>query len=339
MATARRVLWIFGGLAFAGLLFGALIWGGLAYADYLLDEPGPIRPDGVAQTVLLDKGDGLAIIAAKLETAGAIRNARIFRFEVWRMQVGRTLKAGEYAIPPGASMRAITAMLTEGKVLLHRLTLAEGLTTAQALRLVQADPVLLGTITLHPAEGALLPDTYLFSRGETRDAMIARMEKAQRDLIAALWPVRAAELPYNSPAQAVILASIVEKETGVDGERARVAAVFVNRLKRGMRLQSDPTIIYGISKGEPLGRGIRQSEIAAATPYNTYQIDGLPPTPIANPGRAAIEAVLKPLDTKDLYFVANGKGGHSFASSAEDHLRNTARWRAIERARNPSGKP
>jgi peptidoglycan lytic transglycosylase G len=339
MMSTRRVLWIIGGLAGAAALLSVLMWAGLVYADYLLDEPGPMPEGGVAQTVLLEKGDGLGTIAAKLEAAGVIRNARIFRFEVWRMQVGRTLKAGEYAIPPGASLRAIAALMEEGKVLLHKLTVAEGLTTAQALRLVEADPVLKGPITLNPPEGALLPDTYLFSRGETRNALVARMEKAQRDLLAALWPERAPDLPLRTPAEAVILASVVEKETGVDGERPHIAAVFENRLRRGMRLQSDPTIIYGINRGEPLGRGIRQSEIAAATPYNTYQIDGLPPTPIANPGRAALAAVLRPLDSKDLYFVANGTGGHSFAASAEDHLRNTSRWRAIERARNPSGKP
>jgi len=336
--TARRVLWLVGGLAGLAGLLCLLFFAGLRYADYLLDEPGPIRTE-TATTVVLDKGDGVRAIAQKLETAGVIRDARIFRLEVWRMEVGRSLKAGEYAIPPGASMRAVTSMLAEGKVVLHRLTLPEGLTTAQALRLVQSDPVLLGPITRSPAEGTLLPDTYLFSRGETRDAVIARMERAQRELIALLWPARAADLPYATPAQAIILASIVEKETGIDRERGRVAAVFVNRLKRGMRLQSDPTIIYGISKGEPLGRGIRVSEIAAVTPYNTYQIDGLPPTPIANPGRAAIEAVLKPLDTKDLFFVADGTGGHAFAVSSDDHVRNIAKWRAIERKRNPSGKP
>jgi UPF0755 protein len=336
MAGARRVLWVLGGLIAAGLVLGALVWGVLAYADYLLDEPGPAN---TAQTVLLDKGDGVRAIAAKLETAGVIRDARIFRLEIWRLGIRRSLKAGEYAIPPAASMRAIASMLAEGKVLLHKFTLAEGLTTAQALRLLQADAVLQGTITLHPSEGALLPDTYLYSRGETRDSIVARMERAQRDLIAQLWPARAANLPFKTPQEAIILASIVEKETGVDSERPRVAAVFVNRLRIGMRLQSDPTIIYGISKGEPLGRGIRQSEIEGVTPYNTYQISGLPPTPIANPGRAAIAAVLNPLITKDLFFVANGTGGHSFAASAEEHARNIQRWRAFERARNPGAKP
>jgi UPF0755 protein len=330
---------ILGGLAGFALLISALIWAGIAYADYLLDEPGPVRAGGQGVTVLLDKGDGVRAIAVKLEAAGVIRDSLIFRVEVWRLQVGRSLKAGEYAIPPAASMRAVTAMLRDGRVLLHKLTVAEGLTTAQALRLVAADPVLQGPITRYPPEGALLPDTYLFSRGETRDSVIARMEKAQRDLIAQLWPARMAGLPYATPSQAVILASIVEKETGVGTERARVAAVFVNRLRRGMRLQSDPTIIYGISRGEPLGRGIRQSEIDAKTPYNTYQIDGLPPTPIANPGRATLEAVLQPGESKDLFFVANGRGGHAFAVSSEEHVRNIAKWRAIERARNPSGKP
>lgn len=324
-------------LALIGLI--ALIWASSLITNYLLDQPGPVRADGSSRTVVLEKGEGVGKIAAKLEDADVISDARIFRYEVWFLDAGRELKAGEYEIPSGTSIRAIVQMLKDGKVVLHKLTIAEGLTTAQALRLVQADPVLTGPITRDPAEGTLLPDTYLYGRGETRDALIARMEKAQRDLINDLWPKRQAGLPFNSPAQAIVLASVVEKETGLQSERPRVAAVFVNRLRIGMRLQSDPTIIYGVSKGEPLGRGIRQSEIDAATPYNTYQISGLPPTPIANPGRAAIAAVLNPPNSKDLYFVANGTGGHAFAATGEEHQRNTARWRAIERSRVHSAKP
>jgi UPF0755 protein len=327
------------GLSLGGLVvLAALFWVGLKYLDYLMDAPGPERADQAPTTLILQRGQGLAAIAAQLETMGAIRDGALFRVEVWRLNAGRELKAGEYAIPSGASMRAIITMMREGRVLLHKLTLPEGWTTAQALRLVAADPNLAGMLTRAPPEGALLPDTYLFTRGEQRDAIVTRMERAQRDYLAGLWPSRAADLPVTTPFEALILASIVEKETARDNERARVAAVYVNRLKKRMRLQSDPTIIYGITKGEPLGRGIRQSELAGVTPYNTYQIEGLPPTPIANPGRAAIAAVLNPAATDDLFFVANGTGGHSFTASAEEQARNAARWHAIERQR-AAGKP
>ena len=329
-----------GGVKLTTLLIGALLviaalgWVGLKYLDYLLDAPGPAQAQ---TTVIFQRGQSLGAIAAQLETTGVVRDGALFRIEVWRARAGRELKAGEYAFPSAASMGTVLTMMREGRVVLHKLTIPEGWTTAQALRLVSAEPALSGTLTQAPAEGTLLPDTYLFTRGEQRDAIVTRMERAQRDYLAALWPKRATGLPLATPAQALVLASIVEKETGKDEERPMVAAVFVNRLKKHMRLQSDPTIIYGISKGEPLGRGIRESEIQAVTPYNTYQIDGLPPTPIANPGRAAIAAVLNPANTADLYFVANGTGGHSFTGSSEEHQRNVAHWHAIERAR--AGKP
>ena len=202
------------------------------------------------------------------------------------------------------------------------------------MEIVKADPVLVGEVSAVPEEGALLPETYLFERGTSRDEILARMAAAHDAVMEELWPARAENLPIKTEEEAVILASIVEKETGVAEERPRVASVFINRLNRGMRLQSDPTIIYGITGGKgPLGRRIRRSEIDGATPYNTYQIDGLPPTPIANPGRAAIEAVLNPPETKDLYFVADGTGGHAFASSLKEHLKNVAAFRRIQRER------
>ena len=199
------------------------------------------------------------------------------------------------------------------------------------LRLVNEDEVLVGEISLEPTEGALLPETYLFTRGDSRDDIVKRMIEDHIKVVDELWPARADDLPFETKEEAVILASIVEKETGISGERAKVASVFINRLKRPMRLQSDPTIIYGLTGGAPLGRGIRQSELKKKTPYNTYVIDGLPPTPIANPGRSSIAAVLNPAQTDYLYFVADGTGGHVFASSLREHNRNVAKWRAEEK--------
>jgi UPF0755 protein len=201
-----------------------------------------------------------------------------------------------------------------------------------AAEAVSRDIVLTG-VAVPPPEGALLPETYEVRRGEDRAAVLKRMQDAQRKLLAALWPARQPGLPFTTPEQAVTLASIVEKETAVPDERPRIAAVYINRLRIGMRLESDPTTIYGISQGRPLGRGITRAELAAKTPYNTYQLTGLPPTPIANPGKAAIAAVLNPPKTDELFFVANGLGGHAFASSFAQHQQNVARWREIERQR------
>jgi UPF0755 protein len=205
-----------------------------------------------------------------------------------------------------------------------------------AYKLVVANPVLVGDAGPEPAEGALLPETYLFTRGTTRHEILTRMEKAETKFLAQQWAARADGLPFATPEQAVVMASIVEKETALPEERRHVAAVFLNRLKQGMKLQSDPTIIYGISKGYPLGRPIYESEIEGATPYNTYVIQGLPPAPICNPGKDSLAAVLRPEDSNDLYFVANGKGGHVFAATEAEHLRNVAVWRAIERGMDPA---
>lgn len=326
------------GLIVLSIISVVTVWGAYAGLGALMRMPGPAASDGGAQTVvLLEKGLGLSQIAAKLEAAGVLADARLFKLGVYRYQATRALKAGEYAIPAHASMFAVMEILREGKSLLHRLTVPEGLTTAQALRIVAADPVLAGELTVAPLEGALLPDTYLFTRGESRDAIVRRMMAAQDALLDSLWDGRAPKLPYKTRQQALTLASIVEKETGVPSERPRVAAVFVNRLRKGMRLQSDPTIIYGLTGGEPLGRGIRLSELQRQTPYNTYLIDGLPPTPIANPGRDAIAAVLNPPTSNELYFVADGTGGHVFAGTLAEHERNVRRWREVERDQKASG--
>ncbi|HEY5347145.1 MAG TPA: endolytic transglycosylase MltG [Rhizomicrobium sp.] len=289
---------------------------------------GPGARDSV---ILIAPHTHLRAIAAALEKDGAIKNALTFQIGVrYRGETG-DLKAGEYAIAARASMADIAAILIAGKSIEHKLTAAEGLTSQMIYAIVAADPVLKGNAGPVPAEGTLLPETYLFTRGMTRAQMLAKMAKAQSDLIAALWPGRDRSIPFLTPQEAIILASIVEKETALPEERRHVASVFINRLRIGMKIQSDPTIIYGLTKGYPLGRGIRQSELTGATPYNTYVIVGLPPTPICNPGKDSIAAVLNPEKTSDLYFVANGTGGHVFAATVAAQNKNVAAWRAIER--------
>ncbi len=331
MRLSRVLFGVFGTIAVSAILGGL---GLLALMHHSFTAAGPM-PNGDTETVInIPRGTGLSAISRNLENEGVVTSALIFQIGV-RLSGGATdLKAGEYAIPPGASMQEIMDLFRSGLSILHKLTVPEGLTSSQIMRLVDAHEILVGELPeALPEEGDLLPETYLFSRGETRDGVIRQMAEAHDKVLAELWAGRQEDLPISTPYEAVILASIVEKETGVAEERPRVASVFINRLRRGMRLQSDPTIIYGLTKGEPLGRGIRQSELDRETPYNTYFIDGLPPTPIANPGRAALAAVLNPPETKDLYFVADGTGGHVFAETLRQHQRNVAAWRRIERDR------
>ncbi|RZO67885.1 MAG: endolytic transglycosylase MltG [Parvularculaceae bacterium] len=302
--------------------------GYLAWSE--VNRPGPHVSDTV---VLLEEGSSVARIAADLETAGVLRHTKLFIVAARVKGVSAQLKAGEYRIPTGITAWDLVDLIVEGKSLLHYITIAEGLTTAQVIKIVNAHAQLIGELTLTPDEGSLLPETYAFTRGQTRDQIVNIMMKAQSAFVDDMWDDRALELPFASRDAAIILASIVEKETGVASERAQIASVFVNRLKKGMRLESDPTIIYGLTAGEPLGRGLRVSELKRETPYNTYRIRGLPPTPIANPGKDAISAVLNPAQTDDLFFVADGTGGHVFARTLAEHNRNVAQWRRIERER------
>jgi UPF0755 protein len=305
---------------------GAFWWGEREYR-----KPGPLA---AAKIVIIPKGAHLVDIADRLAQAGVIDRPIVFRAGARLEDKAHLLKAGEYQFPAGVSQEAVVRLLVEGKTVVHRLTVAEGLTTAEVLQLVAGADALDGAVTEKPAEGALLPETYNYSRGDSRGALIQRMAKAMSDTLDQLWAKRAEGLPFKTKAEALILASIVEKETGVAAERPRVAAVFINRLKRGMRLDSDPTVIYGLTHGQgPLNRPLLTKDVEAKTPYNTYQIDGLPPGPIANPGRAAIEATLNPAPTKDLFFVADGTGGHVFSETLDQHNRNVQRWRAIQRER------
>jgi len=321
----RRIAIGFAAIAAALVLLALAL---LSWEERNFQAPGSAA--GVT-VLIVPQGAGLTTIANDLERAGIVESARLFRLGVVRRGAASALKAGEYEFPTHASMKDVLDVLVGGKSILHRVTAPEGLTSEMIVEALGADPTLTGDVAELPAEGSLLPETYLFTRGTTRAELIARMAKAQADLVAALWPQRKPDLPYLTAQDAIVLASIVEKETSIASERPRIAAVFVNRLKRGMKLQSDPTIIYGLTKGRPLGRGLRASEIAKPNPYSTYQIDGLPPTPICNPGRAAIEAVLNPPDSDELYFVADGTGGHAFAGTPAEHARNVARWRGIER--------
>lgn len=293
------------------------------------DQPGPL---GYATVVVIPKGEGLNAIADRLEREGVIADRRIFAASALYFRAQDKLKAGEYAIAKNASIREVLDTLVEGKAILYSQPVPEGLTSMQIVERLKGNPELTGPITLMPPEGSLLPDTYRFAKGTSREELLARMQTEQQKFIDKLWPSRAAGLPIKTKQEAITLASIVEKETGRADERPRVAAVFVNRLKSNMRLESDPTIIYGLSGGKgTLGRGILRSEIEQMTPYNTYRIKGLPPTPIANPGRAALEAVLRPGKYSDLFFVADGTGGHVFAEKYDDHLKNVAKWRVAEK--------
>jgi UPF0755 protein len=325
------------------LLIGILILAGILAGAFFAEQwtffaPGPRAANGHPTVVWIRPGARAAQIAQQLQRDGVVRNAAFFRLGVMLRGKNAALKAGEYAIPSGASMAELMGILTGGKSLERRLTAAEGLTSAMIYDIVRRDPTLVGDAGAPPAEGTLLPETYLYARGTARREMLDRMARAQQKFLARMWPVRSAGLPYTSPAEAITLASIVEKETALPEERPHIAAVFINRLRLGMKLQSDPTIIYGLTKGYPLGRGIRESELAAPTPYNTYVNAGLPPTPICNPGKASIEAVLHPEISNDVYFVANGTGGHVFTSSLAQHEQNVAKWRQIENA-NPSPHP
>jgi UPF0755 protein len=286
-------------------------------------------PHGQERRISFPKGVSLTFIADDLARQNLIHNGFVFRLLARLSGQASQMRAGEYDVPAGASMAAVLQILTTGDSVLHAVVVPEGLTSQQVVKLIAELAVLNGDVDV-PAEGSLLSETYHIARGTMRVDFIAQMQKAQSDVLAALWPKRDANLPIKTPQEALILASIVEKETALDSERPLIAAVFINRLRKNMRLQSDPTIIYGLVGGVgTLGRPIRRSEIRRQTAYNTYRIDGLPPTPIANPGRAAIAAVLNPATTKALYFVADGSGGHVFADNLKSHERNVKKWRQI----------
>lgn len=304
---------------------------GFYYAITAYQNPGPLQTN---TNFIVRNGAGLAEIASNLERNLIISDARVFRYlTATHLNAGESLKAGEYEIKAHASMNEIMELLKSGKSILYSISFPEGLTVRQMFDRMLDDPVLEGDLPAAlPAEGSLRPDTYKFSRGTKRSEIIDQMAAAQQKLVDQIWERRDPSLLLKSKEEFVTLASIVEKETGVPDERAHVASVFLNRLGKGMRLQSDPTIIYGLfgGDGKPADRPIYQSDLKKETPFNTYVIKGLPPTPIANPGKDALEAVANPWKTQDLYFVADGTGGHVFAATLEDHNANVKRWRKLE---------
>lgn len=290
------------------------------------NSPGDLSQE---TTIILPRGNGFAKSMDMLSENKIIGNPLPVKLVAYINGDAKKIKAGEYRFPVGISPKEVLLMLVKGQVVRHKITIAEGLSVHEVVELLRADPVLEGEIPGEIEEGSLFPETYYFIYGDTRNSIIARMQDKMQKTLDDLWEKRADNLPFANKQQALVLASIVEKETGLAIERPRVAAVFINRLKRGMQLQSDPTVVYGIEKetGKPLGRQLLIPDLRTPTPYNTYIIYGLPPTPIANPGYNAIEAVLHPLDTNELYFVATGDGGHNFANSLEEHNKNVKEYR------------
>ena len=303
----------------------------LYFGKNKFQEPGPLDS---SRTIVVREGSSLADISNQLEASGIVDSEMIFRYGVRAYRAQSQMQAGEFAFKPKMSMYEVMNTLRSGKGIVYKVTIPEGLTSYQIIQRIAANDVLVGDMPdAIPAEGSLMPDTYPFQRGSTRQEVIDSMKRAQEKFLQDVWQRRVSGLPISTPEELVILASIVEKETGKADERPHVASVFVNRLNKGIKLQSDPTIVYGIfgGKGKPKGRPIYQSDLKKATGYNTYIIPALPPTPISNPGRASLEAVANPSRTNDLFFVADGTGGHVFAATLKEHNANVVRWRAIEK--------
>ncbi|HET6622018.1 MAG TPA: endolytic transglycosylase MltG [Dongiaceae bacterium] len=299
------------------------------YASFI--GPGPLAED---KTLVIPKGSGVVQIGGILRSEGVIADVRIFQLGVRLLSGHKPLIAGEYIFPKAISPSGAMGIMIAGKSITHRLTVPEGLTVREVLELVSREPLLDGPLPPDkPAEGTLLPETYTFLRGESRVSIVERMRAAMTKAIAQEWPKRDPSISLKTPEEAVIMASLVEKETSQSDERARVAAVFYNRIKKGMPLQTDPAVIFAITLGKlKLNRGLTYDDLKIDSPYNTYLVKGLPPGPIANPGLAALQAVLHPISSKELYFVADGTGGHAFAATIDEHNRNVANWRKIQKA-------
>ncbi len=335
--NVRHPLVIAGNAIFTVLILLALVGGGVfVFIKQSFEAPGPLEADKV---VNVPPKKGIREIADILVQEGVIDRPWTFVVSATLAKTHDELKFGEYQFAKQASLQDVINTLIDGKVVQHQVSIPEGLTSEQIVQRLMETEFLSGAVKNMPNEGSMLPESYRYPRGASREQVIQRMQQAQARVVQEVWDHRTPDLPLRTPQQLVILASIVEKETGRADERTRVAAVFVNRLKQHMKLQSDPTIIYGLVGGKgTLGRPIQKSEIEQHTPYNTYAIEGLPPGPIANPGRAALEAVANPARTKELYFVADGTGGHTFSETLEQHQRAVARLRAIEQGQ-PAAPP
>src|SRR5437868_7511711 len=319
------------GNAIITLLLIAMIGAGgvYYYGRQVLEAPGPLQEDKI---VNIPQRAGKRDIAETLNREGVTDvNPWVFIASVAALKASSDLKPGEYSFQKNASLRDVIATIVEGKVVQHAVTIPEGLTSEQIVARLSDNDIFTGSVRELPREGTLLPETYKFPRGTPRDQVVQRMQQAHKRVLTEIWERRSQDIPVKTPEQLVTLASIVEKETGKPDERSRVAALFVNRLKQRIKLQSDPTIIYGLVGGKgTLGRPIMRSEIEQPTPYNTYLVEGLPPGPIANPGRASLEATANPARTKEIFFVADGSGGHAFAENLQQHQQNVTRLRQFE---------
>lgn len=328
---ARNPLVVIGNAIITGLVLLMIATGGIyVYGKQKIEAPGPLQEDKIVD---IPQRAGITDIADILRREGVTdANRWTFIGSVLALKARADLKPGEYSFQKNASLRDVIATIVEGKVVQHAVTIPEGLTSEQILARLSENDIFTGTVREIPREGTLLPETYKFPRGTSRDHVIQRMQQTQKRVLAEIWERRNPDIPVKTPEQLVTLASIIEKETGKSDERSRVAAVYVNRLRQKMKLQSDPTIIYGLVGGKgTLGRPIKRSEITQPSPYNTYVVDGLPPGPIANPGRASLEAAANPARTRDLFFVADGTGGHSFTETYDQHQKNVAKLRTLER--------
>jgi UPF0755 protein len=316
-------------LFFIALLV-TLMGGALLLGHEMLVARGPLEN---GKNVLIPRGAGPATMAKILEAEGVISHPRLFRIALMVDPNPKPIKAGEYEMPAHVSMSSLVDLLQSGKVVQRRLTVPEGATTAEIVELLRKTDALSGEITIDVKEGDLLPETYFYSRDDTRDGMLARMKEAMEKTLDEAWRKRTAGLPYATKRDALVMASIIEKETAVAAERPKVAAVYVNRLRLRMRLESDPTTIYGVTNGKGMqGRELTRADLQSSSPYNTYVVAGLPPTPICNPGRASIIAAMAPAPRdRSLFFVADGQGGHAFAPNIYEHNRNVARWKEIQR--------
>ena len=322
----RALLWPLTGLAVLVGLAVVLAIAGWLYVHSQFDAPGPARDE---RTVVLPQGLSAFDIADRLEDAGVIDDPLLFVAGLWIEDKQHALKAGEYVFEALIAPRGVMEKLVAGKTVVRRLTVTEGMISVEVVAALNAAPGLEGEIVTVPDEGSLLPETYYYALGDSRAALIERMQHAMARVVDELWSARDPAIGLDDADQAVVLASIVEKETAVADERPMIAGVFLNRLRQGMRLQADVTVIYAVTGGKrPLGRPLSRADLWVESPYNTYRNGGLPPGPIANPGRAALAAVLQPAETDALYFVADGSGGHAFAKTLDEHNRNVARWRA-----------
>src|SRR5260221_5465799 len=310
-----------------------LVGGAIVYGRMLWEDFNSAGMSAQETTVVIPKGTGISGIADLLADAKIIDNKLAFRLGARVVSEGRGLQAGEYIFPPRVSPRSAMQLMIDGKVVQHKVTIPEGLTVAEIFDLLIQTPLLDGDLPQAPDEGSLLPQTYLYLRGETRNAIVGRMQREMDATLQKLWSQRDTAVPLRTPNEAIVLASLIEKETGQKDERAHVAAVFYNRMKQNMPLQSDPTVIFALTKGKgKFDRSLTYSDLKLDNPYNTYVKTGLPPGPIANPGLDALVAALHPLLSKDLYFVADGTGGHSFAASIYEHNKNVATWRKLQKA-------